>query len=306
MPRALWKGAINFGLVHVPVTLYPASKESGIDFDWLDARSMDPVGYKRINKRSGKEIAAEHIVRGVKHGDGQYVVLSDDEIKAAYPRTTQTIELESFAKASEIPFVYLDRPYFLEPHGRGDKVYALLRDALAASGRIGIGRVVIAAREHLCALIPDGPLLMLDTLRWADEIRPADELELPPVGAGVRDSEMKMARQLIDEMTAPWDPSQHRDRFRAAVMALVDQKAEKGQVEQVEPVDDEAATLSKGNVVDLSELLKRSLGGARPQAKPARAKKAAATKAAATKATSTKRTQASKAEAAAPKARRRA
>jgi DNA end-binding protein Ku len=277
MPRALWKGAISFGLVHVPVTLYPASKESGIDFDWLDARSMDPVGYRRINKRTGKEIANDHIVRGVKHGGaGHYVVLSDDEIKAAYPRTTQTIELESFAKASEIPFVYLDRPYYLEPHSRGDKVYALLRDALAASGRIGIGRLVIASREHLAALIPDGPLLMLDTLRWADEIRPADELKVPPVGsaAGVREAELKMARQLIEEMSAPWDPSLHEDRFRAAVMALVDRKAESGQVEQVEPVEEVAAP--KGNVVDLSELLKRSLGGAKAESRAApKAKKRA-------------------------------
>lgn len=284
MPRALWKGAISFGLVHVPVTLYPASKESGIDFDWLDARSMDPVGYRRINKRSGKEIASEHIVRGVKHGAGSYVVLSDDEIRAAYPRTTQTIELESFAKASEIPFVYLDKPYYLEPHSRGEKVYALLRDALAASGRIGIGRLVISTREHLAALIPDGPLLMLDTLRWADEIRSADELKLPPVGAaaGVRESELKMAQQLIDEMTAPWDPSLHEDRFRAAVMALVDQKAERGQVEQVEPVDADAVP-AKGNVVDLSELLKRSLGAkgeTKAAPKPARDTRAAAPKAA--------------------------
>jgi DNA end-binding protein Ku len=277
MPRALWKGAISFGLVHVPVTLYPASKESGVDFDWLDARSMDPVGYKRINKRTGREIANEHIVRGVKHGAGQYVVLSDDEIKAAYPRTMQTIELQSFAKASEIPFVYLDRPYYLEPHSRGDKVYALLRDALAESGRIGIARLVIATREHLAALIPDGALLMLDTLRWADEIRPADELKIPPVGAaaGVRESELKMARQLIDEMSAPWDPSLHQDRFRAAVMALVDQKAESGEIEQVEAVDAEAAAPAKGNVVDLSELLKRSLGGAKPRAAPKAARKRA-------------------------------
>lgn len=275
MPRALWKGAISFGLVHVPVTLYPASKESGIDFDWLDARSMDPVGYKRINKRTGKEIANEHIVRGVKHGAGQYVVLSDDEIRTAYPRTMQTIELQSFAQASEIPFVYLDRPYYLEPHSRGDKVYALLRDALAESGRIGIARLVIATREHLAALVPDGALLMLVTLRWADEIRPAEELKIPPVGAaaGVRDGELKMARQLIDQMSAAWDPSLHQDRFRAAVMALVDQKAESGEIEQVEAIDADAAAPAKGNVVDLSELLKRSLGGARQPraaAKPAR------------------------------------
>ncbi len=294
MPRALWKGAITFGLVHVPVTLYPASQSSAIDFDWLDARSMDPVGYKRINKRTGKEMVKENIVRGVKHGDGEYVVLSDDEIKNAYPRTTQTIELESFASPQEIPFVHLDHPYYLEPHSRGDKVYALLRDAMAASGKVGIARLVIQTKEHLAALIPDGPLLMLDTLRWASEIRSPAELKLPPVGkaGAVKDSEMKMAQALIEEMTAPWDASKYEDRFQAAVMALVDRKAEQGDTARVEPLEEGESAGRATNVVDLTDLLKRSLGGGRdapqpkadkPAAKPA-AKAAKATKAAAKRA----------------------
>ena len=127
MPHAIWKGAISFGLVHIPVALYPASTEIGIDFDWLDKRSMDPVGYKRVNKRTGKEIDKENIVRGVKVDSGDYVVLSDDEIKAAYPKTTQTIAIESFTHATEIPFTQLEKPYYLEPVGRGEKVYSLLR-----------------------------------------------------------------------------------------------------------------------------------------------------------------------------------
>ena len=179
MPRAIWKGAISFGLVHVPVSLYPASQEVGIDFDWLDKRSMDPVGYQRVNKRTGKEIQKDDIVKGIKQDDGDYVLLSEDEIKAAFPKSTQTIEIEAFVKASEIPFVLLERPYFLEPLGKGDKVYALLRESMLEAGVIGIARVVMHTKEHLAALIPSGAALMLNTIRWASEMRPADELKLP-------------------------------------------------------------------------------------------------------------------------------
>ncbi|MGZ9275442.1 MAG: non-homologous end joining protein Ku, partial [Nitrospira sp.] len=174
MPRAIWKGAISFGLVHVPVGLFPASQESGIDFDWLDRRSMDPVGYKRINKRTGKEIAAEDVVRGVKQEGGEYVVLTDDEIKAAYPKATQTIEIETFVEAREIPFFYLEKPYLLAPIGKGDKVYALLREAMSELGVIGIARVVMHSKERLAALVPNGRALVLNTIRWSTDLRSSD------------------------------------------------------------------------------------------------------------------------------------
>ncbi len=265
MPRAIWKGAISFGLVHVPVALYPASQSSGIDFDWLDDRSMDPVGYKRINKRTGKEIAAEHIVKGIKQEGGDYVVLSEDEIKAAYPKTTQTIELESFVKRDEISFLLLETPYYLEPSGRGaDKVYALLREAMNERGVIGIGRVVIHTKEHLAALIPTGSALVLNTIRWASEIRPIDELNLPAAGksgAALKPAELKMATQLIGEMTAPWKADAREDTFSAAVHALVARKVAAGQTQTVEPLEEAPAEAAASNVVDLTELLKRSLKG---------------------------------------------
>jgi Ku protein len=141
MPRVIWKGAISFGLVHIPVAVYPASSEDDIDFDWLDKRSMDPVGYQRINKRTGKVIDKDNIVKGIKYEEGQYVILSDDEIKDAYPRTTQTIEIEAFVRAQEIPFVHLERPYYLAPINKGEKVYALLRETLIAQERVGVARV---------------------------------------------------------------------------------------------------------------------------------------------------------------------
>ena len=142
MPRAVWKGAIAFGLVHIPVALYPASQETEVDFDWLDKRSMDPVGYKRVNKRTGKEIGKEQIVKGVKQDNGEYVVLSDDEVREAYPKTTQTIEIESFVPAGDISFVYLEKPYYLEPINRAEKVYALLREAMSRAALVGIARIV--------------------------------------------------------------------------------------------------------------------------------------------------------------------
>ena len=156
-PRVLWKGAISFGLVHIPVALYSATTDHGIDFDWLDKRTMDPVGYKRINKKTGKEIAREQIVKGIEYEDGQYVVLSDAEIAAAYPKTTQTIEIETFVPADSIPFVYLERPYYVAPINRGAKVYALLRETLQRSGRVGVARVVIQTKQHLAVLVPAGP-----------------------------------------------------------------------------------------------------------------------------------------------------
>ena len=276
MPRVIWKGAISFGLVHVPVALYPASQSTGIDFDWIDKRSMDPVGYKRINKRTGKEIDKDDIVRGIKQDDGAYVVLGEEEIKAAYPKSTQTIEIESFVQASEIPFTYLETPYFLAPLPKAEKVYALLREAMKASKVIGVARVVMHTKEHLAALIADGDALLMNTIRWAEELRPRDEIDFPAKGdTSLKDSELKMATQLIKEMTGPWKPDAYSDRFTSAIHALAAQRVAAGKTEQVTPMEEEAP--ERSNVVDLTELLKQSLGGRKPAGKArADAPKAAA------------------------------
>lgn len=281
MPRAIWKGAITFGLVHVPVALYPASQDNEVDFDWLDKRTMDPVGYKRINKRTGKEIDKDNIVKGVKTESGEYVVLSEDDIREAYPKTTQTIEIESFVPAEDISFVYLERPYYLEPTGKGEKVYALLREAMGDAGLIGIARVVMHTKEHLAALLPAGPALMLGTLRWANEIRPADELNLPAAGKEpnkLKDNELKMANQLIREMTTKWKPEDYADKFSDAIRELVARKVKAGDTETVEPVEEAPEGLDASNVVDLSELLKNSLGRRKGGEQAAAPRKQAAAK----------------------------
>ena len=257
MPRSIWKGAIAFGLVHVPVALYPASQEDDIDFDWLDKRSMDPVGYQRINKRTGKTIAKENIVKGVKQEDGSYVVVDDDEIREAYPKTTKTIEIESFVKAEEIPFVYLEKPYFLEPITRADKVYALLREAMVKAGVIGVARVVMHSKEHLAALMPAGPALVLNTLRWATEVRSLEGLKIPGKTA-VKESELKMAGQLIRDMSGDWNPDDYADKFTHAIHELAAQRVKAGKTEQVTSLEGDAAAPTS-NVVDLTELLKKSL-----------------------------------------------
>ena len=276
MPRVIWKGAVSFGLVHVPVALYPAAQDISIDFDWLDKRTMDPVGYQRINKRTGKPIESGNVVKGIKQTDGDYVILSDEQIKAAYPETTQTIEIEAFVKASEIDFMLLEKPYYLEPIGKGEKVYALLREAMRAADVIGIARVVMHTREHLAVLIPSGAALLLNTIRWATEIRAIEDLKLPAAGssaAGLKPAELKMAAQLIGDMTAPWKPHEYADRFSLAIQTLVDQKVAAGYTETVTPLEQVRAEVGSSNVVDLTELLAKSLArrGPTSAAQPASA-----------------------------------
>lgn len=269
MPRSIWKGAIAFGLVHVPVALYPASQEDDIDFAWLDKRSMDPVGYQRINKRSGKAITKENIVKGVKQEDGTYVLMDEDEIRNAYPKTMQTIEIEAFVKASEIPFVYLEKPYYLEPIAKADKVYALLREAMIADGVIGIARVVMHTKEHLAALMPDGPVLVLNTLRWATEVRTWDELRIPPAGkaaANLKDAELKMAGQLVSELTVKWQADAYHDNFAEAINQLIKAKVDAGNTHEVTPLESPVDSAAPSNVVDLTALLKNSLGKRRAPA----------------------------------------
>ena len=269
MPRSIWKGAIAFGLVHVPVALYPASQEDDIDFDWLDKRSMDPVGYQRINKRTGKPITKENIVKGVKQDDGTYVLVDEDEIRNAYPKTMQTIEIEAFVKAAEIPFVYLEKPYYLEPIAKADKVYALLREAMIAHGVIGIARVVMHTKEHLAALMPDGPMLVLNTLRWATEVREWDQLRIPAAGkaaASLKDAELKMAKQLVGELTVKWKADAYHDHFAEAIKKLIEAKVKAGHTHEVTPIESPVDNAAPSNVVDLTALLKSSLGKRRAPA----------------------------------------
>ena len=269
--RSLWKGAISFGLVHIPIALHTATTEQGLNFDWLDKRSMDPVGYKRINKKTGEEIDKENIVKGIEHEDGEYVILSPEEIEAAYPKTTQTIEIEAFVPVDDIQLIYLERPYYISPINKGAKVYALLREILQKNKKAAIARVVIQTKQHLAALIPSGPMLVLYLLRWGDEIRTYEELAVPPEGikaAGLSDKEIKMGELLVEDMSAKWDPEAYQDSFKQRILDLVEQKVKAGETESVTPVEPQESTTTSATIYDLTELLKRSLnkGGAEKKA----------------------------------------
>jgi DNA end-binding protein Ku len=263
MAHMIWKGAISFGLVHVPVQLYPATQNDRIGFNLLDKRTIDPVGYKQINKRTGKEVARENIVRGFEYEKGKYVVLSDTEIRAANPESTQTVDILAFVDAPEVSFFFLDTPYYLVPDRKGEKVYALLREAMNASGKIGIANVVMHNRQHLAALIASGPALVLNTLRRADEVRSPEELKLPAEGskaAGITARELDMAKKLIDDMSDTFDPTKYHDTFHDDILALVDKKVRAGKTEEVDAIEPDEEKPRTADILDLSELLKRSLG----------------------------------------------
>jgi len=273
MARAIWKGAISFGLVHIPVSLNTAVRTERVDFDWLDKRSMEPVGYKRINKVTGKDIDKDNIVKGVEYEKGRYVVISEEEIRKARPEATQTIEIFSFVQATEIPLQHFDTPYYLSPDKRGGKVYALLRETLESTGKVALATVVLHTRQHLVLLRPLGDALVMITLRWPEEVRGLDSLELDK---SVTDSkpdkrELAMAKRLVEDMSGAWEPQEYHDAFRQTIMDLVEEKASKGKISVVDK--GEGGSAEKGaDIIDLTELLKRSLGGKKPAAekKPAK------------------------------------
>jgi DNA end-binding protein Ku len=262
MARAIWKGAISFGLVHIPVALVSATSSHGVDFDWLDSRSMEPVGYKRVNKVTGKEITKEHIVKGVQYEKGRYVVLSEEEIRSAHPVSTQTIDIFAFVDSEQIPLQNIDTPYYLAPDKRGGKVYALLRETLSKTNKVALARVVLHTRQYLAALMPLESAMVLVKLRWPAEVRSLAQLELgsevtkPDLAKG----ELEMAKRLVEDMSADWTPEEYRDSFEDKIMALVEKKANEGKIEAVETVTGEEERKT-ADVIDLTELLKRSLGG---------------------------------------------
>jgi DNA end-binding protein Ku len=273
MARALWKGAISFGLVHIPVELHTAVRPETLDLTMLDRRDFSPVGYRRYNKRSGDEVTWDNIVKGYEYEDGDYVVLSDEDLRRANVTATQTIEILSFAAAEEIPLTYYDQPYYLAPVRGGARVYALLRETLRKSGKVGVATVVIRTRQHLCALVCLDDAIVLNTLRYPAEILDAGELDLPAVRSGdIKGKELEMALDLVEGMAEPWHPQQYHDSYREDLMALIDQKVKAGKTHTITKPGRGPRETGPSNVVDLVELLQRSLrgkdGGSRKAASP--------------------------------------
>ena len=177
MPRVLWKGAISFGLVHIPVGLYSAEKRNSFDLTMLDRRTMKPVGFKRYNKETGEDVSWDDIVKGYEYEKGRYVVLTDEDFRRANVEATQTVDILAFVDQDKIAPMFFETPYYLAPDKRGHKGYALLRETLKQTGKIGIANVVIRTRQYVAALIPVGNIILMNTLRYSNELRPADDLD---------------------------------------------------------------------------------------------------------------------------------
>ncbi|HJT19550.1 MAG TPA: Ku protein [Nitrospira sp.] len=263
MARVLWKGAISFGLVHIPVGLYSAEKRNSFDLTMLDRRTMKPVGFKRYNKETGEDVPWDDIVKGYEYEKGRYVVLTDEDFKRANVEATQTVDILSFVKQEEIPPMYFEMPYYLAPDKRGQKGYALLRETLKQTGRIGLANVVIRTRQYVAALIPVGDVIVMNTLRYANELRSAEEVEVPSDNlktAGVTPKEIDMARRLVEGMSDKWNPQAFHDTYHEDLMALIEKRVQAGQTEVVtEPSQEEKERPAKGEVIDLMALLKRSV-----------------------------------------------
>ena len=264
MARAFWKGSLSFGLVEIPVSLRPATEIDELHFTLLDRKDFSPVGYRRYNKSTGREVEWDQIVRGYEYEPDEYVVLTDEEIRGANVKTSGTIEIMEFVDAPQIDPALFEAPYFVEPVKKASKSYALLRKALEDTGKVGIARVVLRTRQRLAALVPRGPVLSLILLRYSHELRTPQELDLPNVDGKkgtVSEREVKLAERLIGEMTSKrWDPSRYKDEYRDEVLGLVRKKVKSGQTHTIlEPEEGASPRRSRSEVMDLMPLLKKSL-----------------------------------------------
>src|SRR3954469_9404612 len=264
MARGLWKGAISFGLVNVPVELYSAQKRAAdIDLTMLDKRDMAPVGYKRVNKSTGKEVPWEDVVKGYEYEDDKYVVLSEEDFRRANPEASKTVDIVAFVDVAEIAPQYFETPYLLAPGKRGEKAYALLRDAMAKAGKAGIATVVIRTKAYLAALVPQGDALILNTLRYHKELKSADDIDLPEKlkGAKVSSKELDMALRLIDDMADEWQPARYHDTYHEDLRKRIEEKIAAGQTEEITEPEKEEKAAKSADVIDLMSLLRKSVEG---------------------------------------------
>jgi DNA end-binding protein Ku len=291
MARSIWKGAIAFGLVNIPVGLTSAESRPDIQLHMVDSKNHARIRYERVNADTGEEVPWDRMVKGYEHDDGKFILLTEEELEAVQPKLTKTIEIEAFVSLDDIDPLLFDKPYYLEPDKRGRKAYALLREALRQTGKAGISKVVIRSREYLSAMFVRDDVLILMLLRFPQEIRSSAKLELP----GSREAEfqpkkneMDLAVRLIDEMTGNWTPDAYHDEYREALMDFIEKKVRSGATVDDVKQGEEKEEAGGSNVLDLADYLRRSIKGggsgspsktsssaARQPAKKARAKKAA-------------------------------
>jgi DNA end-binding protein Ku len=252
---AIWKGSISFGLVYIPIALYPATRREELKFRLLRKSDLSPVNYKRVAEKDGKEVSWDEIVKGYEYEKGKYVVLKDEDFERVDLEATQTVDIQDFVDQAEIDPMFFYKPYYLEPQKGGDKAYALLRDALKDSGKVGIAKVVIKTRQYLAGVKPEDGALVLELMHFADELADAEKLHVPKkVEAGKR--EMTMAKSLIDSMSSKWNPEKYKDDYREALMEVIEEKVEAGGKE-IEEKPRKAPKPTK--VIDLVSVLQKSL-----------------------------------------------
>jgi DNA end-binding protein Ku len=221
--RTIWKGSISFGLINIPIKLYTATQESSLDLDMLDSKDHSNIKFKRVNENSGKEVAFKDIVKGYKV-NGEYVILEDEDFKAADALKTRTIEIINFADLKEIDSIYYENPYYLEPEEQSMKAYALLRDSLKASGKVGVTSFVLRNKEALAILRPYGKVILLNKIRFTQEIRDYSELKLPEISK-TKTKEMDMANKLIEQLTEKFDIAKYQDNYTAKLIKIIKNKA---------------------------------------------------------------------------------
>jgi DNA end-binding protein Ku len=248
MARPIWSGVISFGLVSVPVRMFSATESKELKFHFLDRRDMSPIGYDKVNKTTGESVAADDIVRGFEFEKGRYVELTDEDVDRLDIELTHAIDICDFVSIDEIDPLYFRKGYYLLPQEGAEKPYRLLVQALAQTGKSAIAKVVIRNKQHLAAVRPVGDILVLETMYYADEVRKPEEAPKPRV----RDAEVEMAKTLIDNLAAKWDPEKYHDRYRGELLDLLQKKAEG------EPLPEPQAE-EGGEVVDLMEALRQSV-----------------------------------------------
>ena len=255
MARAIWKGSISFGLVNIPIALYPATRREELKFRLLRKSDLSPVNYKRVAEKDGKEVPWDQIVKGYEYEKGKYVVLKDEDFERVDLEATQTVDIQDFVHVDEIDPMFFYKPYYLEPQKGGEKAYALLRDALEDSNKVGIAKVVIKTRQYLAGVKPEDGALVLELMHFADELADTEKLHVPKkMEVGKR--EMNMAKSLIDSMSSKWEPEKYRDDYREALMEVIEEKVEAGGKE-IEEKPRKAPKPTK--VIDLVSVLQKSL-----------------------------------------------
>ncbi len=262
MAGSIWKGSISFGLLNIPVTLQKAQEDDDLHFSMLDEKDLAPIKYKKVSAKNGKEVPWQRIVKGYEYEDGQYVIMSKEDLKAANPKATQTLDIEDFVELADIDLMFLEKPYYLVPQKTGVKGYFLLAEALKKSKKVAIAKIVIRTKQHLAMIMVRGDYLVLELLRFAHqvledtEVDYLDEFTKPKFNP----KELKMAQELIAGMTTEWKPEQYKDTYAEDVMKLIKMKVKKGQLKEViHPDEKDEKYESMGKVVDLMPLLKKSL-----------------------------------------------